>query len=71
MSMFYLCDLCGAKHYDSGTWVDWESGKEEPIVVCKAESKRPRVTGKFAIDYGRDDLKAICEHFEPKEGGDD
>lgn len=57
MAMCYLCDLCAQPHrIDSIHWLD----------CSKCDELHPK-----AFDYGRDDPKAICEHFEPKEGGDD
>ena len=52
MSMCYLCDLCRLKIKDFGHGV--LCGPEWPY-----EKKK-------AIDYGRDDPREICKHFEPK-----
>lgn len=53
MSMCYLCDLCRLKIKDIASGV-----------LCEPEW--PYIP-KLSIDYGRDDPKSICEHFEPKE----
>ena len=58
MSMCYLCDLCKQPHEEYG------SG----FMSCEKRWYRWK---KLAIDYGRDDPKKICEHFEPKEVRDD
>lgn len=58
MAMCYLCDLCKQPH----------EGDERGFVSCRKRWYRWK---KLAIDYGRDDPKEICEHFEPKEDGDD
>lgn len=61
MSMCYLCDLCAVAEKDM-------FGGFRCHVQC---AEHGNIYGKRAIDYGRDDPKAICKHFEPKEGGDD
>ena len=58
MSMCYLCDLCA--HQAPLPWA-----------FCKLNKSGHLIHPKKAIDYGRDDPKSICNHFEPKEGGDD
>ena len=61
MSMCYLCDLCArksdARHY-SFYEVRCDLGHH-------IEFRHPLV-----IDYGRDDPKSICKHFERKDGGE-
>ena len=56
MSMCYLCDLCYHKRYLSSKF------------YC---SELPSRVRPMRIDYGRDDPKEICKHFELKGGGDD
>lgn len=58
MSMCYLCDLCKQPHEEY----------RSDHMSCEKRWYRWK---KLAIDYGKDDPKEICEHFEPKEGGDD
>lgn len=55
MSMCYLCDLCKQPH----------EGYRNGHMSCEKRWYRWK---KLAIDYGKDDPKEICEHFEPKEG---
>jgi len=54
MAMCYLCDLCACY---------WRSRSHSALHDMKI-----RCSGrKLVIDYGRDDPKDICRHFEPKE----
>lgn len=57
MAMCYLCDLCANKEADIG---ERDCGV---TVFCKCHIGG---TKKLAIDYGRDDPKETCEHFERK-----
>lgn len=52
-----MCDLCKQPH----------EGDERGFVSCRKRWYRWK---KLAINYGRDDPKSICEHFEPKDGGE-
>ena len=61
MSMCYLCDLCARWYFAPRHRYGID------LLPCE-QGGQPR---KLSIDYGRDDPKEICEHFEPKEGGDD
>ena len=54
MSMCYLCDLCRLKIKNVAGGV-----------ICQPEWPYAE---KKAFDYGRDDPKEICKHFEPREG---
>ena len=56
MSMCYLCDLCAQPHrIDSIFWLDYS----------KCDESHPK-----NIDYGCDDPKEVCKHFEPKVVGE-
>lgn len=57
--MCYLCDLCAQPHF-----IYEGSGN----LVCDKQITRLR---KLPIDYGKQDPREICKHFERKEGGDD
>lgn len=64
MSMCYLCDMC-ANFYE---WMDF--GYDGPTnwqFECLTDISVHR---KKTINYGRDDPKEICKHFEPKEGNE-
>lgn len=58
MSMCYLCDLCAKYQRVPG------------FDICYGAAKKFGEKQKKAIDYGRDDPKTICKHFEPKECGE-
>lgn len=59
MSMCYLCDLC--KHQ-----IELRKWDRSLVHVCAVTDRAKMV----AIDYGRDDPREICVHFEPKEGSE-
>lgn len=59
MSMCYLCDMCAHSHND---------GVFRLTTKCAALFNVR--TNKRAIDYGKQDPREICVHFEPKEGSE-
>lgn len=59
MSMCCLCDMC--KHR-----IELRKWDRSLVKVC-AVTKR---TDGAAIDYGKQDPREVCEHFEPKEGSE-
>lgn len=58
MAMCYLCDLCKQPHFMSKT----PYGAE---LVCEADISQ---FDKLVIDWGQQDPREVCKHFEPKEG---
>ena len=57
MSMCYLCAMCKHRTEVHG----WD---RSILWTCRVTKRREAV----AIDYGRDDPREICKHFERKEG---
>lgn len=57
MSMCYLCNLCANKL----------DGDHLNTCVCLARYAEHR---KLSIDYGKQDPKEVCKHFEPKVVGE-
>lgn len=62
--MCYLCDLC-ANLYRRLEYANY------PMHFWCGETDRLVMNSKRVIDYGKDDPKEICKHFEPKEERDD
>lgn len=62
MSMCYLCDLC--RHFVGAVRINgFHTGDYECSVLGYSFTRK-------AFDYGCDDPREICVHFEPKEGSE-
>lgn len=59
MTEYYLCDMCGRSIY-----------RENDGYFCCIAPGMGRISAKHkkAFEHGCDDPKAVCPHFEPKEG---